>query len=83
MKHSSLIVLDALLNGMIVELDGRRYGLDEKNRLLAMLEDNESGMVVDCSLPAFISWCEKVSEQEIFLIAANNALTQCKERKAR
>ena len=86
LREKSIIVLEALFQGHIIELkEIGRVGLSTLNEFYLEAENmtGESiGLPLNTiSLDAFIRICNKLTDDEAFLIASNTALN--KSRKAR
>lgn len=84
MKHKALIVLKALLAGMEIEDGGNTLCLSENNELCykmlvetfpntELFPPEEKLFQADISVTAFIKFCEKKSDDEIFVLVANLA----------
>ncbi len=94
MKPKSVIVLNALLKGVTVELvKGIPHCLDEKYRLCSIgrkswfnkfsaapCYSEECLMLSDYSLDVFIALCNKMSDNEIAIVAANVTLNTINEK---
>jgi len=90
-KHPALIVLQSLLDGIPVEIEGESYWLDEKKRLVVEREaidlktqkSREVFLLVDMSIGAFLNMCERLSDEDIITIAGNNLLNQARRGELR
>lgn len=86
MRHPALIILEALLGGELVHVNGEVVAMAENNKLgMPMLGNADKVITYDCDISSFINMCEKATKEEIFGITANTALNKVKkdERKNR
>lgn len=93
MREKSVIVLEALHNGITVNMDDREFCLDDDNILAiigyryndnANLDDEpDEKILLPCDLPVglFINMCNKLTDDEIAVIVGNLTLKKgVKER---
>jgi len=86
-KEKSIIILDALLAGQVIERNNCRYCFDS-NYKLCMIAYNETKKE-DVLLPVnlgielqdFIKWCEKFTFEECYLIGCSKVLADIKREK--
>jgi len=89
MKPKPLVILEALLDGTTIQLhDKYKYCLSEDNSLCIVgtklaegREPEECLLSVDISLTGFINLCNKMGDDEVFLIGANNVLSKKRSRR--
>lgn len=94
MKHPSLIVLNALLNGQSIKTNtGHTICMSEDNKLcyemlVEQFPPNKKDVQTELKLfqadwdfNGFIKFCEQIPEEDIVALAASNALVQIKKEK--
>jgi len=90
-RHPVMIVLQSLLDGLPVEIDGEEYWLDDAGKLVIKRESintqtqetRDVYLGIDVSVGAFIKLCEKIPEADLITIAANNVLNKIKRGELR
>ena len=90
MKPKSLIVLQSLFDGLDITINNYKYrlvDLENGQKFLAMIMWNETKNIEHLvgsdhmTLSNFINECDKLKDDEIFIIAANSVLNQTHRRK--
>ena len=88
MKTKPIIVLEALLQGHVVTMDGTNYVLDNNKLYMKCLQTNTKSkeekqilLKVNLSIDNFIRECETLSFDESFIISSNVALTKIKRKR--
>lgn len=88
-KHPVVIVLQSLLDGVPVEIDGEEYWMDAETRQVAIRRESvnmktgkkrEVFLGIDMSVGAFTRMCEKLPEEKIIEIAANHVLNKIRRK---
>ena len=78
-KPKAVIVLNALLSGQVVEMEGTKWRLDDHNELCS-IATNEAGeeklLRCDCTIGGFVRMAESLDLAETFLVGAINVLRQ-------
>jgi hypothetical protein len=86
-RHKALILLESLLDGEYFEDSGYNhltYLIDQGRFGILGKRDKKNGMTEDVLLPfdmtvtQFIELAEQISDDDIFIIGANNALRKMK-----
>ena len=72
-------ILQYLYEGNTIKIDGYTYCMSENNEVGVMVYDenmisNEKMLLVDYSLNDFIKICDKLSNEDIFILCANKVL---------
>jgi hypothetical protein len=90
LRAKASVVLEALLLGATVKLDGESYVLDDNHALCIPAKKFTLGskkppedclLAVDMTLQEFLKACEKLTGEDVFLLNASNVLSR--ERKRR
>lgn len=90
-RHPVMIVLQSLLDGLPVEMEGEEYWLDDNGRLVIKRESintetrekKDVFLIVDVSVGAFIKLCEKLPEADVITVAGNNVLNKIRRGELR
>lgn len=91
-QHKAILVLKALLQGHRVELANQIFAASEDDRIGTVVTRYKDGLdkpgeeelfLCDLPLNTFLSICEKMSDEEAFLLNADVALTDIKRGKGR
>ncbi|GAH76145.1 unnamed protein product, partial [marine sediment metagenome] len=78
-RAKPVVVLNALLSGSEVEMEGTRWVLDDRGELCSIATNqhgDEKLLRCDCTIGGFIAMCEKLDLTDTFLIGAVNVLRQ-------
>jgi hypothetical protein len=83
-RHPVMIVLQSLLDGLPVEMEGEEFWLDDDGKLVIKRESintetqekRDVFLVMDMNVGAFIKLCEKLPEADVITIAGNNVLNK-------
>lgn len=90
-RHPVMIVLQSLLDGLPVEMEGEEYWLDDNGRLVIRRESintetqekKDVYLIIDASVGAFIKLCERLPEADVITIAGNNVLNKVRRGELR
>ncbi len=88
-KEKSLIILDALLNGITVELEGFKYklGIDKTVCIVSQVWKNselieeEHLMNSFIELSTFIYFCDQMTEEELIQVVFSLSMKKLQEEK--
>ena len=84
-RPNGIIVLEAMLDGRKVKIDGQTWCMSEDHEICMPAkhykgdldgEYEEVGMKVEMSVGVFFNMCEKLTEEEVFTISAESVLTE-------
>jgi hypothetical protein len=90
-RHPVMIVLQSLLDGLPVEMEGEEYWLDDNGKLVIKRESintetqekRDVFLVMDMNVGAFIKLSEKLPEADVITIAGNNVLNKVRRGELR
>jgi hypothetical protein len=78
------ILLKAFLVGQQVKIGDYIYGMSDDRDIVIVDQNNtERGFSIDLKFKEFMDMADKLSEDQIFELAANNGLNEIMEDKAR
>ena len=79
LRPKAVVVLNALLSGQTVEMEGTKWRLDANNELCSVARNSHGDDVLlrcDCTIGGFVRMTETLDLTETFLIGAINVLRQ-------
>lgn len=91
-RHPALIVLQALLDGYPVPIEGEEYWMDEETREVVIRRESENTQTgekrevflrIDMNVGAFFKMCERLPEKAVIEIAGNKVLNDLRRGKLR
>ncbi len=90
-RHPVMIVLQSLLDGLPVEMEGEEYWLDDDGKLVIRRESvntetqekRDVFLIMDMNVGAFIKLCARLPETDVITIAGNNVLNKIRRGELR
>lgn len=91
-RHPALIVLQSLLDGYPVPIEGEEYWMDEETKEVVIRRESENTQTgekkevflrIDMNVGAFFKMCERLPEKSLIEIAANKVLNDLRRGKLR
>jgi len=82
MKHNAVIVLKSLFAGIPVKVDNEDWYLSDDNNICVKRvqesagEKNDVYLKIDISLSSFINMCDKMSDDDVYIISSNKVLNE-------
>lgn len=84
MRPKPVILLQALLDGREVEMDGRKYAMSESGDLCMIPESGLAeglGLMVEMDISHFCQIADRMTDDQITILSMNNAMNAIKKSR--